>query len=200
VGLYETVAASAGRAGVFEEQFIDSVSRNLERGRFLLLVVGDGIQAGTEHIAAFLQQHAGMHFTLGLVELAIFELPSEYGGHLVQPRILARTRNIDRGIVTIEDGKITARPPTGQTVGSRQTARATPISEEKFYEELGANYPGGVPRSKAFVTQLEQLGVSTEFGKGSLILRWRPDEKRAWNLASIITSGKGVDRVAQRPS
>jgi len=190
VGLYETVAASAGRAEVFEEQFIDSVSRNLKRGRFLLLVVGDGIQAGTEHIAAFLQQHAGMHFTLGLVELAVFALPSEYGGYLIQPRILARTRNIDRGIVTIEDGKITARPPTGQMVGSRQTAKATPISEEKFYEELGANYPAVVPRLKAFVTQLEPLGVSDEFGKGSLILRWRPDEKRAWNLASIITSGK----------
>jgi hypothetical protein len=80
LGLYETVASVAGREEMNEEQFIDAVSRNLERGRFLLLVIGDGIQVGTENIAAFLQQHAGMHFTFGLIELAIFALPAEFGG------------------------------------------------------------------------------------------------------------------------
>jgi hypothetical protein len=85
------------------QMFFDAVSRNLERERFLPLVIGDGIQQAIENIAAFLQQHAGMHFTLGLVELAIFELPSEMGGYLVQPRILVQTKNIDRGIVTIEN-------------------------------------------------------------------------------------------------
>src|SRR5262249_16631191 len=66
LGLYETVASVAGREEMNEERFVDAVSRNLERGRFLLLVIGDGIQVGTENIAAFLQQHAGMHFTFGL--------------------------------------------------------------------------------------------------------------------------------------
>jgi hypothetical protein len=59
VGLYEAIAF--GREEINEERFIDAVSRNLERGRFLLLVIGDGIQVGTENITAFLQQHAGMH-------------------------------------------------------------------------------------------------------------------------------------------
>lgn len=190
VSLYEAAAAFTGRDELIEEEFIDAVSRNLERGRFLLLVIGDGIKIGTENIAAFLQQHAGMHFTLGLVELAIFELPPEFGGYLVQPRILARTKNIDRGIVTIENGRITARPAADQTIGSMGAAIRTTISEEKFYEELERNYPAVVTRLKAFTTQLEPLGISTEFGKGSLILRWRPDEKRAWNLGSVTTSGK----------
>jgi hypothetical protein len=190
LSLYETVASFVGREELVEERFIDAVSRNLERGRFLLLVIGDGIQQGTENIAAFLQQHAGMHFTLGLVELAIFELPSEMGGYLVQPRILARTKNIDRGIVTIENGKITAKPPPAQIIGSQEGIKRTTISEEKFYEELTRNYPAAVPRLKEFTAQLEPIGVVTEFGKGSMILRWRPDEKRAWNLGSITTSGK----------
>jgi hypothetical protein len=190
VGLDEAVASGGGREEISEERFIDAVSRNLERGRFLLLVIGDGIQLGTENIAAFLQQHAGMHFTLGLVELAIFELPSEMGGYLVQPRILARTTNIDRGIVTIENGKITANPPLDQTTGPKGVTKRTTISEERFYEELAANFPTVVPRLKAFTARLETIGVGTEFGKGSMILRWRPDEQRAWNLGSITTSGK----------
>ena len=41
IGLYETVASVAGREEMNEEQFIDAVSRNLERGRFLLLVNSD---------------------------------------------------------------------------------------------------------------------------------------------------------------
>lgn len=187
-GLYGAVEAFVGQGGVVEERFVDSVCRNLERGRFLLLVIGDGIQQGTESIAEFLQQHAGIHFTLGLVELAIFEMPAGVGGYLVQPRILARTRNIDRGIVTIDDGKIVVTPPraaepTGK--GGRST-----ISEEKFYEELARVFPDVVPHLKQFMVALEPTGVATEFGKGSMILRWRPDETRAWNLGAITTTGK----------
>jgi hypothetical protein len=44
VSLYEAVVSAGGREDVDEERFIDAVSRNLERGRFLLLVVGDGIR------------------------------------------------------------------------------------------------------------------------------------------------------------
>ncbi|HVT24164.1 MAG TPA: hypothetical protein VHD95_06010 [Rhizomicrobium sp.] len=188
--LYEIVAESVGKQELVEERFIDAISRNLERGRFLLLVIGDGIQQGTENIAAFLQQHAGMHFTFGLVELAVFELPNDMGGYLVQPRVLARTRNIDRGIVSIENGKITAKPPAAQAVPAAAIGKATTITEEKFYEELARAYPAVIPRLKEFTVRLEPLGVATEFGKGSMILRWRPDDKRAWNLGSITTAGK----------
>lgn len=50
--LYEVV--SEGRE-MDEALFIDSVSRNLRRGRFLLLIVGDGIREGVEDMTEFLQ-------------------------------------------------------------------------------------------------------------------------------------------------
>lgn len=186
--LYEAVACI--REDMNEERFVDAVSRNLERGRFLLLVIGDGIQVGTENIAAFLQQHAGMHFTFGLVELAIFALPSEIGGYLAQPRIVARTKNIDRGVVTMENGRITAKPPVDQPVSEKGVYKRTTISEEKFYEELAANFPLIVSRLKAFIARLEEIGIVTDFGQSSINLRWRADENLAWNLGSIATSGK----------
>lgn len=133
-----------------------------------------------------------MHFTFGLVELAMFALPPELGGgFLVQPRILARTKNIDRGIVTIENGRITAKPPLGQSTTSKDIAKPTTISEEKFYEQLAPNLPTVVPRLKAFTKRLEAIGAAIEFGRGSMIIRTpRPDEKRPWNVGSITTSGK----------
>ena len=80
-----------------EATFVDSVSRNLARGRFLLLVAGDGIRQEMEAIAEYVQDHAPLRFTLGLVELRGFELPG--GRLLVQPRILARTREVERIVI-----------------------------------------------------------------------------------------------------
>jgi hypothetical protein len=51
---------------VDEQQFNDALTANLRRGRFLLLIVGDGIREGVEAIAEYLQLHAGLHFSLGL--------------------------------------------------------------------------------------------------------------------------------------
>lgn len=188
--LYDVIASAAAEAEVEEAQFIDAVSRNLRRGRFLLLIVGDGIQAGAERLADFLQQHAGLHFTLALVELAIFELPS-HAGYLVQPRVLARTLNIERGIVTIDEATSLARmkPPATPT-GATKVARRTTISEEKFFEELSANDPELTGRLRAFLDTLDSLGIKPEFGKASLILRWQPDDTHKFNLGYVYPDGR----------
>src|SRR5690606_25341826 len=71
--------------GADEAGFVDAVGRNLRAGRFLLLVAGDGIREGTEAIVQFMQDHSGLHFTFGLVEMAGYALPD--GRLLVQPRV-----------------------------------------------------------------------------------------------------------------
>jgi hypothetical protein len=51
----------------------------------LLLIVGDGIREGVEGIAEYLQAHAGLHFSPGLVEQPTYVMPD--GGRLVVPRV-----------------------------------------------------------------------------------------------------------------
>ncbi len=87
---------------VDEIGFNDALTFNLRRGRFLLLIVGDGIREGVESIAEYLQAHAGLHFTLGLVEMPIYEI--ENGARIVVPRVLARTQNIVRTVVSAPEG------------------------------------------------------------------------------------------------
>jgi len=87
---------------VDEIRFNDALTANLRRGRFLLLIVGDGIREGVEAIAEYLQRHAGLHFSLGLVELPIYLLPN--GDRLVAPRVLARVTVIKRNVVALPDG------------------------------------------------------------------------------------------------
>jgi hypothetical protein len=89
---------------VDEQQFNDALTANLRRGRFLPLIVGDGIREGVEAIAEYLQVHAGLHFSLGLVELPMYVLPN--GDRLVAPRVLARTALITRNVVAVPDGYV----------------------------------------------------------------------------------------------
>lgn len=85
-----------------EVQFNDAVTANLRRGRFLLLILGDGIREGVETIAEYLQAHAGLHFSLGLIEMPIYLMPN--GARLVVPRVLARTLVVTRNVVALPDG------------------------------------------------------------------------------------------------
>ena len=84
-------------SGIHEAEFIDNVTRNLRRGEFLLLIVGDGIQEGVANIVDFVQRHSGLHFNLALVEAALYR---DSANHLlVQPPVLARTEIVQRFVV-----------------------------------------------------------------------------------------------------
>ena len=94
---------AAGRH-VDEITFNDALTFNLRRGRFLLLIVGDGIRESVETIAEYIQSHTGLHFSLGLVELPLFTLPD--GSQLVAPRVLARTELIQRTVIAVPETHI----------------------------------------------------------------------------------------------
>lgn len=190
--LYEKVAT---RAEIDEARFIDAVTRNLKRGRFLLLIVGDGIREDIESLTEFLQQYAGLHFTLALIELALYEVP-DGGGYVAQPRVLAKTINIPRGIVIIRDGTVTIKPPeTAAALGPGSEPRKTNITKELLLERLKADLPSDVSqRLTEFTDTLAQHMVLPEFGTASLILRWYgPDGTKAWNLGNIYSGAGSTD-------
>lgn len=130
---FETVAAYY--PDLDEAGFVNSVSRNLFRGRFLLLIAGDGIRAETEAIAEYVQEHGALRFTLGLVEMRGFALPN--GSLLVQPRLLARTREIERVVHRFADlapERIEASPdPTDETPGLPTEERAALIAKDRTF-------------------------------------------------------------------
>ena len=125
----------AANPTVDEIQFNDALTANLRRGRFLLLIVGDGIREGVEAISEYLQVHAGLHFSLGLVELPIYIMPD--GGRLVAPRILARTTLISRTVVALPDGYVLQEfediPMTGEVDPDRS---ALADEQQRFWTEF----------------------------------------------------------------
>lgn len=79
-----------------EARFVDAVSSNLQKGRFLLLVAGDGIHPTARAMSEYLQEHAALRFTLAMVEMKGYALPD--GRLLVQPRLLMRTEEVERTV------------------------------------------------------------------------------------------------------
>ena len=93
------VCSAGGIANFDKAAFIDNVTRNLQKGRVLLLVVGDGIRQGVEAIAEYLQAATSLQFTFGLVEAQAFELAHK--SWIVQSRIIARTLIVNRAVVDV---------------------------------------------------------------------------------------------------
>jgi hypothetical protein len=107
-----------------------------------LLIVGDGIQEGIEHMAEFLQRAPHLGFTLGLIELALFRSgDNSKTGFFVQPRVIARTREISRAIVEIHSSVPTVAvtvtvPETPSEPTKSSSSVRKHLSEELFLEEL----------------------------------------------------------------
>ncbi len=187
--LYDSVASDID--GLDEATFVDSVSKNLRRGRFLILIVGDGIREGVENISNFLQKHAGLDFTFGLVELGLFKIP-EQEQYIVHPRILARTYTVERAVIRAEGAEVKIEAPrNNESVSHKSTGRSTSISEEQFFENIAEIDKDSSEKLKEFVTSqsLSDLNIIPGYGGSSLNLRWSPDGNLNINFSCIKKSG-----------
>ena len=188
-GVYDAVRQ--GNDDLDEVTFIDAVSRNLKRGRFLILIVGDGIREGVEDITKFLQQHAGLDFTFGLVELSVFKVTGQ-DEYVVQPRILANSYSIERAVIRVDQqGTVLVEQPAQENKARGAPAgKRTTISEEQFYEELATATNRQVATElNEFTDRLSKIDVNPSFGSSSLNLRWFPESTQKMNFGSIRKNG-----------
>jgi hypothetical protein len=186
----------SGLVECFEDQddfdpiaFMDAITRNLRRGRMLLLVVGDGIREGLESLAGIIQRHPGFHAALGLIELKVYPLPQ--GGFIVQPRTLLRTLNVERGVVTFSDDRLTITPPAItplEVATGTFSKRPASLTEEEFYSTLASKFPDAPAFVRTFAQRLETMGVTPEF-KRTLIMRWIGPDGRKHNIMTFSKEG-----------
>jgi hypothetical protein len=150
-----------------EINFIDALDHNLRAGRMLVLIVGDGITAESERLAELLANRVDAHFTLALVELAVYEVGQE---RLVVPSVVARTMLIERGVVRLEAaGVVVDRPQQASRASAAAPVRAKTLSDEDFDAVMDARRPGLSAEIRDFAASLSPLGV------------WA-DQKRSLNL------------------
>ncbi len=158
-----------------EQSFHDALSANLRRGRFLLLIVGDGIRRGVEAIAEYLQLHAGLHFSLGLVELPIYRMPN--GDRLVVPRVLARTVLFTRNVVAVPENHIVVEP-TGEGIAPGRWGEASILAKiQSSFSEAELKV------ARRIAEWMKGSGGRLRFGGG---------KKRGGSMGVNLTSKDGV--------
>lgn len=113
-----------------EARFIDAVTKCLQRGDFLLLIVGDGIREGVGAITEFLEGHGTLHFTFGLVEVAIYAMAD--GSKLVQPRVLAQSSIIKRIVVSVEGSRAVVTEDATDNESTDEVSEAVAETRRRF--------------------------------------------------------------------
>lgn len=168
--LFETVLQVTGEQGLDEAHFVDQVTAHLRLGRMLLAVAGDGIQERLEDITRYLQVTPSLHFTLMLVEMQFYRLPSDEGGMLVVPQLVVRSREVERAVVSLRDVDATmlAVDAPSQVGNLRRTAQRARLQVQDVLERLE-------PREREFVesvmADVEPLGVYADPKGRDLMLK-----------------------------
>ncbi len=165
--LYDLVARNAEE--VDERDFIDSVTRNLRRGRFLLLLIGDGIRENVEQITDFLDKYAHLNFSLALVEYGVFALPGQTQDEfIILPRLVTQTIEIERAAFRIEDNQIVATPLVIDS--HTPSPKKAKISEQVFFETANLD-PTTKDNLESLINNLQPFGIYVEPGQNSLKLK-----------------------------
>ena len=176
-GIIEQVKNHLPEDDFDEAKFIDWVTLNLKKGRFLLLIVGDGIRESVEDIIEYLQEHASLNFSFALIEQAMYRLPDQLnGGLLVQPRTICRTVEIERAIVRI-DGQgdrveVLSSTPAKSRGSSSSSENKSTISEQDFYERLEkATSPEVKQGTLELLQELKNLGLKIEPSRQGMMVK-----------------------------
>lgn len=165
-----------------EADFIDSVSRNLSRGNFLLLIVGDGIREGTRGISEFLSSVGHLNFTLSLVELKVYHTNEDI--QLVVPNILMKTVEIAKMRIEVPEGLILSSNIEDSIYGQKKKNKSNSKSDafysifwEELIKELNFDDPSQVMPNHTNSTNLYVYPGQT---------------KKAWISAYFMQSGNRV--------
>ncbi|BBF44895.1 hypothetical protein lbkm_3634 [Lachnospiraceae bacterium KM106-2] len=148
-----------------EAVFVDSVNKNLELARFLLLIVGDGIRKSVQELADFLNFNPTMQFDLGLVELEVYKMNAKY---LVIPHLLTKTTNIERGVIRIENhtkSKITLEMQTQSEDDEGRhlvVGAGNVLSFDQFIKEFAINNKVSESELEALFSEVTDLGYKVE--------------------------------------
>ena len=186
--LFEIVSAKT--EGLSEHVFFDSVVSNLKKGRFLLLVVGEGIQEETENISKYLQDHAHLNFAFALVEQCLYKIgDSDQPDILILPRVLAKTVEIERAVVRIEGSGATIEPgqPESQSEGAQPPKRRGPITQQFFFEQIEKISPSTAAELQRLIDKLLEKDLTVEAGTSGIMIKDKAQP--AFNFMLFGTDG-----------
>ena len=183
--LYHIVKESQLNIELPESDFVDAVSRNLSRGRFLLLIVGDGIREGVKGITEFLSNSAHLNFSCGMIELNIYSAAEI--GTLIIPRTLAKTIEIPKISVEIPSGLSIIN--NGETSMLATSSKSSSSPEKEWESNFYINFWQELVNEISFDDPGQPLPKPA---KGQNLFIYLDSNKKAWISAYFMKSDKRI--------
>jgi hypothetical protein len=149
-----------------ESEFIDRTSKNLRYGRFLLLIVGDGIRQAAEEMVSYIQETPQLQFRLALVEMGCYRPSNKEWPLVMVPHLVAKTKEVERAVVRIEISDEAAKRVEITTTVSPIEPTLDP-SEEGFFSDLAkAIQPQPAEKVRQFVQNMKAMsGIEIRVAK-----------------------------------
>lgn len=162
--LFNRVRNGSQQAGELNfHDFESNVTKCLETGDFLLLIVGDRISANVALLADAIQGAPGLEFTIGLVELQIYSLDeSEQWPILVFPHVVGRTVERTRAVVKVRYAGPEKPELSISTPQETTEIRSGKINPDTFLSELPDNL---VPVFEMYLEKWLKGQASLSWGK-----------------------------------
>lgn len=180
--LYDLVKKQRPDEVPSEAEFVDSVSRNLSKGRFLLLIVGDGIREGANAIGEFLSSGAHLNFSFAMVELDLFSHTQI--GTLVIPKTIIKTKEISKVTIEVPEGfKLSYEGADNDHEQSELTSEQE--REKRFYQKFW----------REFVAELSFDDPGQDLPKPAIaqnLFVYPAPSKKIWISAYFMKSQKRV--------
>lgn len=196
-GIIELIKNFEELEEIEEYKIIDNIGRNLKRGRFLLLIVGDGIRESVEDMIDFLSNSPQIQFTLGLVELQVYKNPNNEMDWIVIPNLITRTREITRAIIKIENSSpnnsISIETNFKEEIINKSpTARPT-ITEDDFFEQLKQNTDAETTDfAKRILNDAKVNGHYIDWNLGSFAVKHLDPEGSGQKISLFVVDRKGL--------
>lgn len=164
--LYEIISRETPAAHE-EATFVDRVVRNMREGRFLLLVLGDGVREGMADLANYLMYHS-LRYEFGIVQIRLLTLPD--GSVLALPDTLAKAQMIERHVTVVNVADASMHITEGDRSGSLsrvvgERLEKTSLSLEDFFDTMSETSPDNVLWLKGFLEAVSDLPLELRVGK-----------------------------------
>jgi len=187
-GIVETIFSKSG-SFFSEANLIDLIYKNMKKGRFLLIIVGDGIKESVEEMVDYLNKNPSMLFTLALVELQVFKFSQ--GDFIVIPQVVTRTQEITRAVVKIEGVNVEKVQIELDTGEETKKPKRRKIDEDEFFEQLKKEKVN-VDFVKSVFEDMENLGCKIQWRSQSAMVRLKDPlgRKQKLTIFGITVSGK----------
>lgn len=142
MGLVEWVESNLGPLEEEKDYFEDTISRNLNLGRYWLLIVGDKIHDSLVRMLSYVNKYPGLALNAALVEIQCFQIEAgKKWPLLIIPRVFAYSEIIERSIVqvTVIQGKPAQISVEQEKADLEHTKKRVNLTEEAFWELLKEN-------------------------------------------------------------